>query len=108
MPVRRLGFLTRRALTSVVQIMGLVLLLSIVISPRAFGQAIYLPDCNDPDAGDNACAHPTQAIIDAWHAAGYEYYIGHAEPTAKFWSNAGASGNNMMWKFKLPATDPAP
>jgi uncharacterized repeat protein (TIGR01451 family) len=41
-------------------------------------------------------------------ANGYPYYIGHAEPTVKFFSNAGASGNNVQWKFKLPATDPAP
>jgi uncharacterized repeat protein (TIGR01451 family) len=99
--------MTNQALTRTVNTLSLVLLIA-VLSPSAFGQAIYIPDCNDPDANDNACAHPSQAVIDAWHAAGYPYYIGHAEPTVKFFSNAGASGNNMQWKFKLPATDPAP
>jgi hypothetical protein len=68
----------------------------------------YEPDCNDPDAHDFACTEPRRDIIDAAHAIGYPYYIGHAEPTALFFSRAGASGYNMQWKFSLPTTDPAP
>jgi uncharacterized repeat protein (TIGR01451 family) len=77
----------------------------IVTAPNS---ASYVPDCNDPDAQDPACIDLTPEIIDAEHAAGYPYYIGHAEPTTLFFSTKGASGNNMRWKFKLPATDPAP
>lgn len=95
-----------RALTNAARILGLTLLVAVV--PSAFGQVIYLPDCNDPDSGDHACTHPSQAVLDKLNANGYPYYIGHAEPTVKFFSNAGASGNNVQWKFKLPATDPAP
>ena len=74
-------------------------------SPKAFGD--YVPDCNDPDVRDN-CLHPKQAIIDDAHAAGYPYYIGHAEPSLLFFSTTGTSGYNMQWKFSLPATEPAP
>ena len=98
--------MTHRSAIQAVSILTLALFSLLIFSPKASGQAIYLPDCNDPDSGDHACVHPTQAIIDALHAAGYPYYIGHAEPTVEFFSNAGASGNNMQWKFKLPATAP--
>jgi hypothetical protein len=68
----------------------------------------YEPDCNDPDAHDTNCTEPTREIV--WDAQqnGYPYYIGHAEPTAEFFSRAGASGNNMQWKFQLPSSDPSP
>jgi uncharacterized repeat protein (TIGR01451 family) len=87
-----------------------VVLLTFAISPSAFGQigASSVPDCNDPDAHDINCTEPTKAIILDARQAGYPYYIGHAEPTTLFFSTAGASGHNMQWKFKLPATDPAP
>src|SRR4029077_21005397 len=42
------------------------------------------------------------------HANGYPYYLGHAEPTAKFFSRAGTSGYNMQWKFQLPPGEPTP
>jgi hypothetical protein len=82
---------------------------NLAISQRAFEKAgaSYVPDCNDPDAHD-ICPEPTQEIIKQLHDAGYPYYIGHAEPTAEFFSTQGTSGNNMQWKFQLPATDPAP
>src|SRR5262249_61202994 len=70
--------------------------------------SISNPDCNDPDAHEVACAEPTQAIIADVKQAGYPYYIGHAEPSVLFFSTSGASGNNMQWKFKLPATEPSP
>ena len=84
-----------------------VCVFGLLISPNAFGQVINIPDCNDPDA-KVICARPNQPIVDALVKSGYPYYIGHAEPTLKFISNAGASGNNMQWKFQLPATEPAP
>ncbi len=93
-------------------------LLSMSTAPRAFGQAFgqsqgntgisNLPDCNDPSANEINCVEPTKAIIRDAYQAGYPYYIGHAEPTLEFFSNAGASGNNMQWKLKLPATEPTP
>ena len=55
-----------------------------------------------------ACAHPSEAFIDQLLANGYKHYIGHAEPTAEFFSTQGASAYNMQWKFSLPATDPTP
>jgi HYR domain len=70
--------------------------------------ASYVPDCNDPDAHDLGCVEPTQALIQQARAAGYPYYIGHAEPTALFFSSTGTSGYNMQWKLQLPASDPAP
>ena len=88
--------------------LGLVLLLSTILSPKIYGQVIYEPDCNDPDAHDLACTEPTGALIHASQANGYPYYIGHAEPTVLFFSTTAASGNNMQWKLKLPATDPNP
>ena len=83
--------------------------LIVAISPGAFAQtgAVSVPDCNDPDTHDINCTEPTPAIVAAAREAGYPYYIGHAEPTTLFFSTAGASGNNMRWKFKLPATEPA-
>jgi hypothetical protein len=70
--------------------------------------ATYEPDCNDPDVHDLACTEPARDLIADAQASGYPYYIGHAEPTAEFFSRAGASGSNMQWKFQLPATDPTP
>lgn len=101
--------MTNWASTRTIHILFLVLL-SVAISQRAFGQtgASYEPDCNDPDAHDINCAEPTKAIIADAQQAGYPYYIGHAEPTTLFFSTAGASGNKMQWKFRLPATDPSP
>jgi hypothetical protein len=89
---------------------GLVALFSLAFSPRAFADTdlSYAPDCNDPDAHDLNCVEPTQALIQQAREAGYEYYIGHAEPTALFFSSTGTSGYNMQWKFQLPASDPAP
>src|SRR5262249_54384228 len=89
---------------------GFITLFSLAISPRAFGEtdASYEPDCNDPDAHDVNCLEPTQAIIQEARASGYPYYIGHAEPTVEFFSTVGTSGNNMQWKFQLPATEPSP
>lgn len=77
-------------------------------APRVQTLASYTPDCNDPDAHDLACTEPTPDIINSLYAAGYPYYIGHAEPTVLFFSTVGASGSNMRWKLKLPATDPSP
>src|SRR5216684_873894 len=77
-------------------------------TPVATVGASYAPDCNDPDANDPTCVDPTQEIKDKLAAAGYPYYIGHAEPTAEFFSTQGTSGYNMQWKFQLPATEPAP
>ena len=88
--------------------LGLLLLMGAILSPRVFGQVIYQPDCNDPDARDVACTEPTRALIDSAQANGYPYYIGHAEPTVLVFSTTPASGNNMQWKLKLPATDPTP
>jgi uncharacterized repeat protein (TIGR01451 family) len=68
---------------------------------------IYNPDCNDPDAHELACVEPTPAIIANAQQSGHEYYIGHAEPSVLFFSTSGASGHNMQWKFKLPATEPS-
>jgi uncharacterized repeat protein (TIGR01451 family) len=69
---------------------------------------IYEPDCNDPDAHDHACTDPTPEIINQLKVAGYEYYVGHAEPTTEFFSTRGTSGSNMQWKLKLPLTEPTP
>ena len=49
-----------------------------------------------------------KGIIQQVYARGYPYYIGHAEPALLFFSRRDGSGNNMQWKFQLPATDPAP
>jgi hypothetical protein len=76
--------------------------------PADDSSASYEPDCNDPDATDHKCLHPTPAVVQAAHDAGYEYYIGHAEPSLLFFSNAGRSGYDMKWKFRIPTTDPAP
>src|SRR5712664_3996598 len=95
-PIRQCG---------IVVVAALVMLLTLVVSPRAFGD--NLPDCNDPDAQD-LCPNPTPALIQEAQEAGYPYYIGHAEPTVLFFSTTGTSGYNMQWKFQLPATDPAP
>ena len=94
-----------RGLTATVPSLALLLLLG---AASAVGQATYVPDCNDPDNGPNGCLHPTPAIVAAAQAVGYSYYVGHAEPTTLFFSNAPASGNNMQWKFKIPGTDPNP
>jgi hypothetical protein len=68
----------------------------------------YEPDCNDPAAADPACTEPTHELVEEWRAQGYPRYVGHAEPTALFFSRQGASGYNMQWKFSLPATEPSP
>jgi hypothetical protein len=72
--------------------------------------ASYTPDCNDPD--DYGYGVPcvdlspeTQARL---HASGYPYYLGHAEPSLLFFSDAPNSGSNMQWKVTLPTTDPNP
>src|SRR6201993_1254253 len=38
---------------------------------------------------------------------GANYYVGHDEPTATFYSHRPGSGNNMRYVFTLP-TDPTP
>ena len=70
--------------------------------------ASYEADCNDPSNNDHSCAEPLRSIIDAAQKQGYPYYIGHAEPTSEFFSTRPVSGNNMQWKFQLPATEPTP
>ena len=65
-------------------------------------------DCNDPDSHDHACTDLTPEIIARLHANGYPYYVGHAEPTAEYFSRAGTSGYNMKWKVQLPASEPTP
>jgi uncharacterized repeat protein (TIGR01451 family) len=94
----------------------LFVLLGVASSRNAFGQAFSqgqpgvsnLPDCNNPSANEINCVEPTKAIIKDAYQAGYTHYIGHAEPTAEFFSTAGASGSNMQWKIILPATEPTP
>src|SRR5947209_4644120 len=87
---------------------GGMVLFGLLISSPAFAQATYDPDCNDPDAADLNCTEPTRALVLEAQADGYPYYIGHAEPTVLFFSGAGASGNNMQYKIRLPSTDPSP
>jgi hypothetical protein len=41
-----------------------------------------------------------------WQAAGFEYYVGHDEPSMLFYSNRPGSGNNSTYKLTLP-TQPA-
>jgi hypothetical protein len=41
-----------------------------------------------------------------WQSAGFEYYVGHDEPSALFYSNKPGSGNNSTYKLTLP-TEPA-
>ncbi len=65
-------------------------------------------DCNDPDSHDRACTELAPEVIARLKANGYPYYLGHAEPTAEYFSRAGASGYNMQWKFQLPAGEPTP
>lgn len=36
------------------------------------------------------------------------WYIGHDEPAVQFFSNRPGSGNNMVWRFRLPERDPVP
>ena len=79
-----------------------------LIAQLGQGPELQAPDCNDPDTQDFACAHPRADLISGAISSGYKYYIGHAEPTAEFFSIKGSSGNNMQWKFTLPATDPSP
>jgi hypothetical protein len=40
-----------------------------------------------------------------WQAAGFEYYVGHDEPSMLFYSNRPGSGNNSTYKLTLP-TEP--
>jgi HYR domain len=93
-----------------ITIAGVVCLLVVSVSLRGVTGtgASYVPDCNDPDSLDINCLEPTKAIILDAQQSGYEYYIGHAEPTTEFFSTSGTSGNNMQWKVQLPATEPAP
>ena len=65
-------------------------------------------DCNDPNSGSPQCIHPTEELLDQMHSHGYPFYVGHAEPAVRFFSDAPNSGNNMRWSLRLPATDPAP
>lgn len=41
-----------------------------------------------------------------WKEAGFEYYVGHDEPSMLFYSNRPGSGNNSTYQLKLP-TQPA-
>jgi hypothetical protein len=41
-----------------------------------------------------------------WQSAGFEYYVGHDEPSMLFYSNKPGSGNNSTYKLTLP-TQPA-
>jgi hypothetical protein len=41
-----------------------------------------------------------------WQSAGFEYYVGHDEPSALFYSKQPGSGNNSTYKVTLP-TNPA-
>ena len=40
-----------------------------------------------------------------WQSAGFEYYVGHDEPSMLFYSNRPGSGNNSTYKVTLP-TEP--
>jgi hypothetical protein len=68
--------------------------------------AVHVADCNDPDS-----SLPTWICKEFPHdlrPPGYPYYVGHDEPDMQFYSNTPGTGNNMQWKIKLPAADPAP
>ena len=55
--------------------------------------------CNDPRCPRHQLPEPTPAIVAAARGPA-TVHVGHAEPTTLFFSTAGASGNNMQWKFK--------
>jgi len=69
-------------------------------------------DCNgwspiSPNVKRNmACSDPrsmktTRFLDNGW-------YIGHDEPSVQFFSTRPGSGNNMVWRIRLPQRDPVP
>ena len=69
-------------------------------------------DCNgwspiSPNVKRNmACSDPrsmktTRFLDNGW-------YIGHDEPSVQFFSTRPGSGNNMVWRIRLPQRDPFP
>jgi hypothetical protein len=68
----------------------------------------HFDDCNDTDGVPEICADPSHEAIAQANSLGYPYYVGHAEPTVKFFSDADSSASNMQWKLQLPGVDPAP
>lgn len=100
-------------------ILGCLLLIAFAISmniataqppPLDSTKAVYIADCNDPDAQSIytlACTDVRKDIVKDAQAHGYPYYIGHDEPALQFFSNTAGSGNNMKWKIQLP-NEPTP
>ncbi len=75
-------------------------------SAASITDLVHVDDCNDPDS-----PLPTWICREAPHALlppDYPYYVGHDEPEMQFFSNKPGSGNNVQWKIRLPAADPAP
>jgi hypothetical protein len=68
----------------------------------------HFEDCNDTDGVPETCADPSKEALASAQAKGYPYYVGHAEPTVLFWSDAAKSGSKMQWKLGLPGPDPTP
>jgi hypothetical protein len=55
----------------------------------------YLP-CTDPHGANGGRFYD------------HGWYIGHDEPSVQFFSNRPGSGNNMVWRIRLPERDPVP
>ena len=53
-----------------------------------------------------ACTDPHSAIGSRFTDNGW--YIGHEEPSVQFFSTRPGSGNNIVWRIRLPERDPVP
>jgi hypothetical protein len=78
------------------------LLVGMVFVALPFGQVA----AQAPHRTINCQNDPRCLEVHDWQAAGFEYYVGHDEPSMLFYSNRPGSGNSSTYNLTLP-TEPA-
>jgi hypothetical protein len=76
----------------------------LAISGTPAGSSSYSsskPDCGDPSPLCAELSNPREAF-------GNNYYVGHDEPAAEFYSNTPGSGNHAQYQLTIPTEPPGP
>jgi len=91
---------TRSRFLALLSVAGLTatFVLSVAGSGAAAAESEYKPDCRDPFPVCAEVANPKEVFGN--------YYVGHDEPSALFYSSTPGSGNHMQYKITIP-TEPA-
>lgn len=92
---------TRSRFLALLSVAGLTATLLLTVAPTtASAESEYKPDCRDPFPLCAEVGNPKEAFGN--------YYIGHDEPSALFYSNTPGSGGNMRYTITIPREPAGP